>query len=326
MHLLLFQAFWHVYPHPCNPSRYPCILLCSSKDVPGACFNDCSNRGTCLRGYCKCDKGFFGIDCSIDLEKERQQHVRRPLTVLVPRKCCMRARPQRSLPPERPRNAAQVTDPLVEDDEPDGDHHLDHLSQRTDMPVRKAHPRPTARTRPKRVSKGRADHARSTPTAQTSKEGGRHKIKLSVYIYELPTWLNLVRALLWRPFPSTLHDPRRWASHLATRSADGGQAYEIDKLDYQAERTMYSAYQRALSELLHDWCAFAPDVTSSSGVSVFCSGCHSHARLRDQQLDSVLRQLPAPGRSGLSTHTRPTSSTCRPSRTAFSATGEFRTT
>lgn len=56
---------------------------------------------------------------------------------------------------------------------------------------------------------------------QKPQAGVRHKIKLSVYIYELPTWLNL--------------------------------AYEIDHMQWQAERGMYSAYWRMYSELLHDW-------------------------------------------------------------------------
>ena len=32
-----------------------------------ACFNDCSKHGRCIRGYCSCEWGWFGIDCSIDL-------------------------------------------------------------------------------------------------------------------------------------------------------------------------------------------------------------------------------------------------------------------
>lgn len=32
-----------------------------------SCFNDCSGRGRCVRGYCSCEPGRFGIDCSVDL-------------------------------------------------------------------------------------------------------------------------------------------------------------------------------------------------------------------------------------------------------------------
>ena len=76
-----------------------------SEDARSPCVNDCSNRGTCLRGratttttrataharaarasyaapfwvvarararsFCSCQPGFFGIDCSIDLERAR---------------------------------------------------------------------------------------------------------------------------------------------------------------------------------------------------------------------------------------------------------------
>ena len=29
------------------------------------CLNDCSGRGTCIDGVCKCKNNFFGEDCSI---------------------------------------------------------------------------------------------------------------------------------------------------------------------------------------------------------------------------------------------------------------------
>ena len=31
----------------------------------GFCLNSCSNRGKCFRNWCQCDKGFYGIDCSL---------------------------------------------------------------------------------------------------------------------------------------------------------------------------------------------------------------------------------------------------------------------
>lgn len=45
--------------------------------VPAACVNGCSNRGRCLRGFCACDPGFFGIDCSIDLADTKNVSVRK---------------------------------------------------------------------------------------------------------------------------------------------------------------------------------------------------------------------------------------------------------
>lgn len=34
------------------------------------CYNGCSGRGECTLGVCKCHKGFFGIDCSLYVDKE----------------------------------------------------------------------------------------------------------------------------------------------------------------------------------------------------------------------------------------------------------------
>ena len=34
---------------------------------PWACFNACSSHGSCVRGQCACNSGYFGIDCSINL-------------------------------------------------------------------------------------------------------------------------------------------------------------------------------------------------------------------------------------------------------------------
>lgn len=110
----------------------------------------------------------------------------------------------------RARASAQVVDPIVEDDEPDGDHHLDHLHQREDQPARTP-PRPERGLRADWPASrllalcivvvawqpNASELALSTPilsrSEQKPEEGVRHKIKLSVYIYELPTWLNLAR-------------------------------------------------------------------------------------------------------------------------------------
>lgn len=33
------------------------------------CFNGCSQRGTCIRGVCSCEFGWFGLDCSVQLSR-----------------------------------------------------------------------------------------------------------------------------------------------------------------------------------------------------------------------------------------------------------------
>ena len=38
---------------------------CEHQD-PSTCYNNCSGEGVCIRGFCSCTMGFFGIDCSID--------------------------------------------------------------------------------------------------------------------------------------------------------------------------------------------------------------------------------------------------------------------
>lgn len=49
--------------------------------VPFFCFNDCSNHGTCFDGACKCERGFFGIDCSLyrDIDGITRTLLRSPL-------------------------------------------------------------------------------------------------------------------------------------------------------------------------------------------------------------------------------------------------------
>lgn len=41
----------------------------------GICINGCTRRGRCLRGFCSCDMGWFGIDCSIELAALAAAHV-----------------------------------------------------------------------------------------------------------------------------------------------------------------------------------------------------------------------------------------------------------
>lgn len=60
------------------------------------------------------------------------------------------------------------------------------------------------------------------------------------------------------------------------------QAYEIDKLDYQAERGMYSAYRRSLSDLLHDWRGTPQRHTIGNAVP------HTHARTRISDVGRVM--------------------------------------
>ena len=40
---------------------------CEQPD-PSVCYNNCSGEGVCIRGFCSCTMGFFGVDCSIDLD------------------------------------------------------------------------------------------------------------------------------------------------------------------------------------------------------------------------------------------------------------------
>ena len=48
---------------------------CEKRDET-ACFNGCSGRGMCVRGFCSCQMGFFGIDCSIDLDAASEAQAR----------------------------------------------------------------------------------------------------------------------------------------------------------------------------------------------------------------------------------------------------------
>ena len=45
-----------------------CEQVCSND-----CLNDCSGNGACIHGFCKCDVGWFGVDCSDSLEPSRAQ-------------------------------------------------------------------------------------------------------------------------------------------------------------------------------------------------------------------------------------------------------------
>ena len=38
---------------------------CGEVDDAVFCSNSCSSRGVCMSGFCQCDKGFFGTDCSL---------------------------------------------------------------------------------------------------------------------------------------------------------------------------------------------------------------------------------------------------------------------
>ena len=38
------------------------------RHVPPLCYNDCSGRGECVEGFCRCLPGFFGSDCAVYLE------------------------------------------------------------------------------------------------------------------------------------------------------------------------------------------------------------------------------------------------------------------
>jgi hypothetical protein len=38
---------------------------CGEVDNAVYCSNSCSSHGVCMSGFCQCDKGFFGTDCSL---------------------------------------------------------------------------------------------------------------------------------------------------------------------------------------------------------------------------------------------------------------------
>lgn len=38
------------------------------RDDPPLCYNDCSGRGECVEGFCRCLPGFFGSDCAVYLD------------------------------------------------------------------------------------------------------------------------------------------------------------------------------------------------------------------------------------------------------------------
>ena len=80
------SAGWCEAPVAMPPARgiqCPCIydgtanssLYCSVR-TKQFCLNDCSARGQCDMGFCRCDEGFFDVDCS--------QHVDATLLVRPP--------------------------------------------------------------------------------------------------------------------------------------------------------------------------------------------------------------------------------------------------
>ncbi|GJP79125.1 hypothetical protein CLOP_g9376 [Closterium sp. NIES-67] len=55
----------------CDCAWYDHGRACEMRgDVPFECFNDCSGRGTCTRGVCVCQRGFFGLDCSMFIDAQ----------------------------------------------------------------------------------------------------------------------------------------------------------------------------------------------------------------------------------------------------------------
>eukprot|EP00271_Cylindrocystis_brebissonii_P018260 TRINITY_DN5097_c0_g1_i1.p1 TRINITY_DN5097_c0_g1~~TRINITY_DN5097_c0_g1_i1.p1 ORF type:complete len:809 (-),score=113.99 TRINITY_DN5097_c0_g1_i1:232-2547(-) len=44
-------------------------------DIPLDCFNGCSGRGECVEGSCKCQRGSFGMDCSLFVDGEGKTRI-----------------------------------------------------------------------------------------------------------------------------------------------------------------------------------------------------------------------------------------------------------
>lgn len=43
------------------------------------CYNSCSGRGTCVLGACQCQRGFFGLDCSLFVDRSGKTRCATPV-------------------------------------------------------------------------------------------------------------------------------------------------------------------------------------------------------------------------------------------------------
>lgn len=61
-----------LYPSPTHAavgSEAPLKPLSLARQV---CMGDCGCRGVCTRGFCKCELGFFGVDCALTTDAAGQ--------------------------------------------------------------------------------------------------------------------------------------------------------------------------------------------------------------------------------------------------------------
>ena len=54
----------------CEAALYPDVKECISSTWTYACLNSCNKKGKCISGFCHCEKGHYGADCSLSLDDD----------------------------------------------------------------------------------------------------------------------------------------------------------------------------------------------------------------------------------------------------------------
>ncbi|GFH12054.1 uncharacterized protein HaLaN_07680 [Haematococcus lacustris] len=55
--------------------KYGFDVVSCTQETPGHCLNNCTGRGRCWAGWCQCQPGFYGADCSLSLDPVTRQPV-----------------------------------------------------------------------------------------------------------------------------------------------------------------------------------------------------------------------------------------------------------